>query len=945
LEPLFFALSLYLLNCSVVGISFFLILTTETKPNHMRKNLYILKRGFALAAIALTASFSQAQVSFTANGTILQPIVGSPYSDCAVDMNDDGLDDVVRVTSGAIYIDYQQPDGTFLPFHQDMTIVNVPSWSICAADIDGNGYTDLLFGNGSALSFVYASNDGTSFVEMAQPEYIFSQRTTFNDIDNDGNLDAFVCHDVAQSRPYRNVGGVLSFDNSLIQTLAVGGNYAAIWVDYDNDWDSDLYITKCRGGAADGDPQRINLLYRNNADGTFTSVGPEANMDDGDQSWATTFEDFDNDGDYDAFTVNHLWANRFNINNGDGTFTDIIGTTGINPAYLGAWNCDAVDFDNNGFIDIFSQMPAEMEWNNGNNTFTEGQLAFSTGGLGDFNNDGFMDVTRGSTIYYNNGNQNHWVKFDLEGINSTKQGIGARIEIHGSWGVQVREVRAGESFAPASTLIQHFGLGAEQTIDYALIKWPSGMITTIDNPAVDQLHTVLEAGCMNAPVAITANGPTQICEGQTVTLSAPAGATYLWSNGATTQTIDATSEGTYNVIVFDELSCASASNNINVNFITQEAPVVTLLGEETLCEGGTAVLSSTIGNNYQWSNGQTGQAIEVSQAGTYSVTIEGSCSGSFLTSNEISVAVLNAPEPIANDVTIGAPGSAILTALGNNLNWYASSTSTDVLASGSTFSTPTVDTQASYWVDATTVYGGQQEFGGRQNNEGAGGPPSTGGRLFFNATEPFTLEQVTVYLPAESTPGLRTVQLFDNGGNVINEMVLDLPYGQSTIDLNFDIPVGTGYQLGCLENGLYRNGPGEVFPYAIGTVGSIYSSTFTGYYYYFYNWKVRKPSFSCTSDRVEVTATVVGVNEVENPAGLSIYPNPAKDHVVISAQKTIAGADLKIMSAEGKLVQRQNVSFSNGSNAIVDLNGLAAGVYTLVLTKENQTSRLQFVKQ
>ena len=61
----------------------------------------------------------------------------------------------------------------------------------------------------------------------------------------------------------------------------MGGNYAAIWVDYDNDWDTDLYITKCRGGAPYGDARRTNLLYRNNGDGTFTSAGVEANLDDG----------------------------------------------------------------------------------------------------------------------------------------------------------------------------------------------------------------------------------------------------------------------------------------------------------------------------------------------------------------------------------------------------------------------------------------------------------------------------------------------------------------------------------------------------------------------------------------------------------------------------------------------------------------------------------------
>ena len=48
------------------------------------------------------------------------------------------MDDVVRVTGGGIYIDFQQPDGTFTQEFFQMSMQNQPSWSICAGDIDGN---------------------------------------------------------------------------------------------------------------------------------------------------------------------------------------------------------------------------------------------------------------------------------------------------------------------------------------------------------------------------------------------------------------------------------------------------------------------------------------------------------------------------------------------------------------------------------------------------------------------------------------------------------------------------------------------------------------------------------------------------------------------------------------------------------------------------------------
>ena len=153
-----------------------------------------------------------------------------------------------------------------------MTIQNVPDWSIAAGDLDGNGYNDLVLGNGSRVSFVMANEDGTVYTEDAShTEYIFSQRSTMADIDNDGDLDSFVCHDVDLSHPYRNDGdGNMTLDQNLIETIDLPGNYAAIWVDYDNDGDSDMYLTKCRGGSSPGDPERDNAMYTNNGDGTFT---------------------------------------------------------------------------------------------------------------------------------------------------------------------------------------------------------------------------------------------------------------------------------------------------------------------------------------------------------------------------------------------------------------------------------------------------------------------------------------------------------------------------------------------------------------------------------------------------------------------------------------------------------------------------------------------------
>lgn len=430
-------------------------------------------------------------VPVTFNTSVVS-LLGS-FKNGVVDMNGDFLDDRVSVSENAVYIQYQNVNGTFTSVTiPTESAINLPTWSLAAADYDGNGHTDLLYGGGNGVTFMKANDSGTGFTKIIFLEYVFSQRSNFVDINNDGHLDAFVCHDVQPNVYYMNDGeGNLTFNQGGIGDVVDGGNYGSIWTDCNNDGLVDLFIAKCRGA---GSPASIDELHINNGNGVYTNTAPTANMNSGMQTWSAAWGDFNNDGWMDAlvgafnFTAG---GHRLMLNNGDGTFTDAtVGSgfdlfTGTGIEYI------AHDFNNDGFVDVHCAGSNVIMYNNGNMTFSP-VPAPSAGAIGDLNNDGFLDVMNGNNIRYNSGNNNNWVKFNLQGVNSNRQGIGARVEIHGAWGKQIRDVRSGEGFRFMNTINPHFGLGSATAIDQVVIKWPSGIIDIINNPTINSNVFVLE---------------------------------------------------------------------------------------------------------------------------------------------------------------------------------------------------------------------------------------------------------------------------------------------------------------------------------------------------------------------------------------------------------------------------------------------------------------------
>ena len=629
--------------------------------------------------------------------------VGS-IQNCIADMNGDYLDDVVRVVDDQILISYQQANGQFRDRSLRMDLSIIPFWSIAVGDLDANGFNDMVFGGPTSVSFLYADINGSAYREDHRTESIIPQRTSISDIDNDGYLDAFICHDTNQNHPYRNDGtGFLTLDQSLIETPEnLPGNYVSTFVDYDNDGDTDMHISKCVQSSMPGDIARTNLMYNNDGQGNFTEVAAQIGMADNEQSWITLFEDYDNDGDFDAFVVNHSGANRYLVNQGDGTYIDEIIGSGLPLGPNNATEALAADFDNNGFIDIIINDPPVMVLNEGGSFTVIGDVGKASA-IGDLNNDGYIDMAFGDRMWINSTpSENHWLVVNTRGgVDNNVNGIGSRVEIFGAFGRQMREVRVAQSWKPMSTLNTHFGLGEFDHIDSLVVTWPSGTRTVIEQPAVDSNIFVDEAGCELQSIAMEVLGTTFLCDSMSTMIAAPRGfASYQWSNGENTEQITVDEPGFYNVTVTDANGCTGFSQPFQLQSEDEILNVITP-GGTFFCEGSGVILEVEPNQNLVWSTGDTDPLLFASEPGDYYATYNNLC-GNRVSTDTVTITLFSAPPPIVDDIFILSEGPVIIEAEGDLVSWWDSEVGGQILSTTGILEVE-VESDTIFWVESVVI--------------------------------------------------------------------------------------------------------------------------------------------------------------------------------------------------------------------------------------------------
>lgn len=436
-----------------------------------------------------------------------------------------------------------------------------------AADFDNDGQVDLYLTALGPNRLLKGRGDGTFedvTAEAGVGDPGFSTSALWVDYDQDGHLDLFVgnyvewspetdlfCTTVGDAKSYctpesyqgqsstlyRNLGNG-RFDDVTASAGVRAPSGKALGVamlDFDQDGWMDLFV------ANDTQPDQ---LYRNGGDGTFEDFGMLAGVAVSDTGVARAGMGVDA-ADYDRSGRPHLIIGHFSgqmmgvyHNEGSGLFIDDAPRSAVGRATLPTltFGCFFFDVDLDGWLDIFAanghlddqveqvqsrvtyaQQP-QLFHNQGEGRFQE--LASDETGLStamvargtayaDFDLDGDLDVvvtTNGGAarlLRNDGGNANRLLRIRTMGRESTRDGIGARIEVATDGTPQVRVVKTGSSYLSQSELPVTVGLGDATSADVRIL-WPSGTIDELGRVDADQRLLVEEgAGLRDATPIVT----------------------------------------------------------------------------------------------------------------------------------------------------------------------------------------------------------------------------------------------------------------------------------------------------------------------------------------------------------------------------------------------------------------------------------------------------------
>lgn len=380
------------------------------------------------------------------------------------DLNEDKRPDLFvfsASSSSKLYLD--QPHARYLDVTESAGLAHLEGRQIFSyTDLNGDGHVDLLF------SKLGATGDFLAMYEFSSP-LSFALRSTLSrvppygqeelgdvgtvDYYKSGSLDIELVNylgptvGVGNCQILRNrwYGSAYRIDSSMTEKT-LGWNIQSVWADFDGDGDNDwLVLSKWQ--------KKRLLMRRENQWVDETDIRFDHPL----RLYATQViaADYDNDGDLDLFVLSDSSALQLHENNGKGFFverTDKIKLLGNSREVLSALsekNMNVGDFNNDGYIDIFLTVKSKggernfIFENRAGKTFIDRSINYGISFpyvkgtvIADIDNDGDLDIfgygNGPNVLWINNLDNTHYIKLNLSGSKSNSLGLSAKVWIYDS---------------------------------------------------------------------------------------------------------------------------------------------------------------------------------------------------------------------------------------------------------------------------------------------------------------------------------------------------------------------------------------------------------------------------------------------------------------------------------------------------------------------------------
>jgi hypothetical protein len=355
---------------------------------------------------------------------------------------------------GRNYLFRNDGNGQFTEVAEEMGLTST-RWTLAAvaSDLNGTGYPDLFVANDYGVDELYLNEQGTSFTAAGEASNVgFTPKSGMNaslgDVLNRGQQAIYVSN-ISES-------GYLMQGNSLwmprdssgtlrYQDLATGmgvsqagWSYGGQFGDLNNDGWLDLFVVN--GYVSDEDRDSYWYDFSKVAGGHKNIIADAAN-------WPAM----------EGRSLSGYQRTRVWINDGAGSFQNVASAVGVESNRDGRAVAFA-DFWDDGSLDVIVA-----------------------------NQGGPLEVYRNTVP-----DSTHWMAFELTGTASNRSAIGAMVELHWDDHRQVQTLTAGSGYSAQNQRRLYFGLGADPSVDKAVIRWPSGRTQTIASPALDTVHRITE---------------------------------------------------------------------------------------------------------------------------------------------------------------------------------------------------------------------------------------------------------------------------------------------------------------------------------------------------------------------------------------------------------------------------------------------------------------------